>query len=608
MKPRHMTGCRAWRKRLLAHLDGELPALEQLIFENHREECAACEQAVGFHLSIEQALHESAGPEPDATFEDRMVAGVFERLQAGMPVKPGPRPDLSDRTGRSGAVPTTRLLSKSGSFRLFAALVAAALVLVTLVQFALVPFLARTTAPLEQTAHGGGPKVPEGLPTVGLHSRPSDRRLTLEPDRVILTRLSAARETVHEALRSAGNAKDFRSEFNRQTATLSRERWPLEELVIGAIDHADPELANSAIRGVAELSFAAALPAVERATFRSRTAQEALVTLGTLAAERYLPRLKRNLAQPERTEAAATGLARSGSAVAARVLAQAATHADQQQVALKALLSMGAPGIGQLMRLREEGFVPAADLLRSSNLPTPSQIREVLERSDDPEVLRAVLPGAVDCGPDVLTALGRLIADDRLRRPALDAIIGIGEEPALMLLLGNSSLRGAAKLEVDLALRRILRASPAGTILAGQIARRPEGRILLEALVRAGEELQPYPLAIFEDRLALPENRATAAEWLASRGAVDPARLLAAVLEVALLSEAAAAQLLCSAARAGAGEADASKLAPISKRLSRHLLKRAEVIAARWAADGHPPHPWELRQLSKMITDTLPEL
>ena len=577
MNVRHMTGCRAWRRRLLAQVDGELPALEQLQFERHLDECPACEQALAFHLSIEQALHQSSGAEPDAGFEERMVAAVFERLEHS-----SPQNELPARSRRS---------------RLPVAAATAALVLI----------LARGNAPPAETDTHPAPSVaeaPHSRQAASLEAPPS-----LDPDRVIPARLNDARNTVFQALISAGDADDFAHEFRRLTAALSRDRWPLDELVTGAVDHPDPELANAAIRGVAELSFVSALPAVERATFRSTTAREALVTLGRLGGERYLSRLERELERPDRAAGALTGLAASGSARAARVLANtAALRPDQQQAALSALLAMGTPGIGELLRLKQDGFLAAADLLEDKQLPTRAQTLELLETSRDPELLRAALSGATSCGPDALPALLRLISSDALRAKALEAIAGIGGEPAIALLLGAPDLPEGARAEADRTVREILGAGPDGAGLAVRLARLPAGSRLSEALAEGGPELVACQQAILADQRALPDRRAAAAEWLAARGAVEPGSLLDLALEVALSCQIAAARLLCSAARAGASDADWSRLEPISKDLSKRILKRAEVIAARWEQDGLPPHPWELRRISKLIDDTLPAL
>ncbi|MFH0944377.1 MAG: hypothetical protein V2A76_04190, partial [Planctomycetota bacterium] len=81
-----------------------------------------------------------------------------------------------------------------------------------------------------------------------------------------------------------------------------------------------------------------------------------------------------------------------------------------------------------------------------------------------------------------------------------------------------------------------------------------------------------------------------------------------AAREVAPTDTISAARLLVSAARVGAGPEQAEHLAPLSPALAERLLKRAGVIAARWASDGVPPQPFELRRLSKILDQSLPKL
>ncbi|MFH0945109.1 MAG: zf-HC2 domain-containing protein, partial [Planctomycetota bacterium] len=481
MKARHMNGCKQGRSLLVAYVDGGLTAEQRISFEQHVLDCDLCDEAHRFHLSIEELLHVQAGPEPDGSFEDRIVDRVMESVSR-LAAEPLPGP---------GRAPSAKR-QRDRRTRVFVLLATAALLLL----------LARSVN-TPSSVGAGDPGVP-GSPTA-----------SAEIDQIIPERLTAARLTLHDALRSAQRAPDFRAEFERLTHSLVQADWPVEEMVIATIGHADPELAVCALRGVAELDYRSALPAVERAAFRSPTARAALETMGSLGDERSLPRLERSLARPELATAAATGLTRNGTAAAARVLGRAVEDEDQRPAALSALVSMGTAGAGELLRLRQAGSVPAARELQARNLPTREQILSLLGPDSDPELLAAVLPLAPGCGRQALAPLANLlrVRVEAVRGDALRAAVEIGGQEALAVLLSASSDPVATGIETELAICDLLRASAEGVDLAMAAARTASGRALVDALDTPGgsdQTLLPCVEGILGDPRALSDLRARA--------------------------------------------------------------------------------------------------
>ncbi|MBI4879097.1 MAG: zf-HC2 domain-containing protein [Planctomycetes bacterium] len=587
MSAAHKVGCRAWRGRLLLHVDAELPAVERTIFESHLEGCTLCRDALEFHLKVEELLHRSCGLEPDAGFEDRMAAGVLSRIDAAAR-EAKPLVASRARTARS--------------WRFYAAAAAAACLALLL-------------------ARGPGPALLEPLPEHGAASNgraPARAGETvLRADAVVPARLDATRKAVYDALFQAGRTADYRAEFELRTAALAAEDWPIEGIVVAAIKAADADFAAAAIRGAAELSLSAALPALREAALRAETAPAALVALGQLAGDKEVARLERHLADAVLAGAAAAGLARSGSARGARALGNALDRPEIRDLALAALFDMGNVGVGELLRRRAGGDLFAAEALAARNLPSSGQVLELLSTSADPEVLEAALPCAHECGTRALSALRGLVAVPRVRRAALDAVVRIGGAAALNTLLNADACAGlpaggaieaAARADVRLAIVRVLRAAPDAADLTRSAARGPWGECLIATLARANGVVQDCLAAVFADSECRPARRAAAALALAEAGALDGPRALAAVCETALLDEDAAALILCAAARAGTSAEHAALLAPLSRATAEPLLERAGVIAARWKNDGIPPLPCEQARLSKLLAQALPRL
>ncbi len=584
MKRPHKVGCRAWRGRLLLHVDGELPAAPRIAFESHLEGCSLCREAVDFHLQVEELLHRSCGLEPDSGFEDRIAAGVLRRIDAAAP---------------SGA--QTAPVARASRARWFLVAAAAAVALLLSRELWLPCFLPQPGR--------GAERSDSPLACAGTPPAPADA--------VAPARLEAARRAVYDALFQAGCAADYRGEFELRTASLAAEDWPIEGIVVAAIKAADADFAAAAIRGAAELSLTAAVPALREAALRAETAPAALVALGQLAGDQEVDRLERLLVDARLAGPAAAGLARGGSPRAARTLADALARPEVRELALTALLDMGNVGLGELLRRRAGGDAFAAQALAARDLPSSEQVLELLSACADPEVLEAALFYAHESGARALPALSALFATPRLRRAALDAVVRIGGAAALYTLLGagvetdaraGGPHAAAARADVRLAMVRVLRAAPDAPRLARAAARGPWGERLVETLLCANGTLRDCLAAVFADRECQPARRARAALGLAEAGALDGPRALGTVFETALLDQDAAALILCAAARAGAGAEHVTLLAPLARSTAEPLLERAAVIAARWRSDGEPPLPCEQARLARLLAQALPRV
>lgn len=602
MKRIHLKGCRPWRARLLAHVDGELEADGRLQFDLHRLECDACRDAVRFHQKVEELLHVSTGVEPDDQYEDRIVAGVFARI------------DEIDEIDQVGSGPDTLMAEPAADRRTHRP------ILLGKVSLLVLPLAAAALVLIfQRTGDDGSNLADSPVTTIGsatIRAASVERTPTLDPDRIVPARLHAARRTVAEALDRARVAPDFRSEFLARTAGLRSEDWPVEEMVIAAINDPDAELARCAITGAAELALDEALPAVERATFRTETAHCALRALGSFENDRTIRRLERSLWKPELARSAADGLVRLGSAEAARILARFAADPARRELAFDALLSMGTRGVGELLRLRAAGDMAAAELLARNDLPTRQQVLILIETSRDLALIDAALARATECGTAVLPLLERFLGIPELSDRTLDTVVGIGGPPALAFLLSAGSnpdhdRTPALESSLDQAIRRLARATPASEDGGERIqdaARGPLGDRLLAALQGNDPSLVRLLRQIADDPTGRPRRRARAAVLLADAGQLRPASALANVVEIALLDEDAAALLLCAAAMAGADTAHANLLRPLPRSVSERLLKRAAVIAQRWRREQHPPQPFELERLSRLLADALPRI
>ncbi|MFG0316766.1 MAG: zf-HC2 domain-containing protein [Planctomycetota bacterium JB042] len=581
-------GCRRWRRTLLASVDGELDAVARLEFEAHVAGCASCEAALLVHLRLEELLHLDAGVEPDGGFEDRIVAGVFDRIDRdGAPSNAPPPP--SRRPGL--AVPAA----------------AAALALVSL---GLGLRRAPETTPSPRPAAVDAPASSPGGAVAD--AAPAGRALE---EVIVPARLAAARATVDAAFLEAEEADDYRSAFERRTATLRGRAWPIDEIVVGAIDAGDPAAARRAIRAASELAIDRAVPALRRAARRDATADAALVALGALGDQRSIERLARGLADPDLRDAAADGLARLATAASARRVADSTADGTPADVAERVLLRMGPVGVGELLRRRAAGDEGAARRLFEAGRPTPDETLHLLDAGrHDEAIVRAALPEAAAAGEAALPLLARLLARPGTAGPAADAMVAIGG-PAAALHLATAAAprserwdRDAFEAFVDGTIRRIVRADPTRTHEIAALARHAGGERIVRALDAPSAPLTRGLEAVFADRRAPSDRRALAALALADAGRFDPSLGLAAVFELALVDEGAAADVLCAAVRASDAPPAPAALAPLGRALADRLLRRAEVVAERWRRDGERPRSWERRGIEKLLSRAVPRL
>lgn len=594
-------GCRGERPTLLRYVDDELDAMQRISFEDHLVDCPSCAAALQGHLRLEEMLHQDVGIEPDRDFDDRIVAGVFARI---------------DGIDRAGTVDHESRDDRSASRRVAAGvggglLTAAALLLVLLRSGGDVP--PSGPSPDRPLSPPTAPDIVRAVPSTPA-TPPSET--SSSDDAIVPARLAAARATVDRALSEAEQADDYRAAFRRGTAPLMAESWPVDEIVIRAIDDDRPAAARRAIRASNELSIDRAVPALRRAARRGSTADVALVALGALGDEGSLDRLERGLRDPLLRQAAADGLALLATPAAARVLGRALSEPALQETAERALLRMGTPSVAELLRLRAAGDLAAARTLYRHSLPTADDTLRLLDPIGYPtDVVAAALSDAAMVGARALPRLRGLLSHSTLGVAAADAMVLIGGPEALRQVaaatLPATRGRDAAAFDafIDETIRRLVRATSATpSTTLGELFGGTVGERLLRALDARTPELATCLAAVFADRRIPADRRATAALALAEAGRFDAAAGLAAVFEIALVDDDAAARVLCAAARAGAGPGDAPALAPLARSVAARLLRRATVVATRWEGDDEPPLQWERQGLAKLLAQSVPRL
>jgi len=538
-------GCRAWRRRLLDYLDDVLSTEDRLTVELHAQACEPCNKALRFHQWVEQALHLDSGVEPDAGFEDRILRGVEQRLRQ--------RDEPAEVVGAA-----SRPLLRVRTWLM----TAAAVLLLTV--FGHLP----RENPHQITDEFTDEFTDENFADTEQRMR-GESRAAADPDdpddQVDRQRLEQARRTVRDALQVASQAEDFRAVFQEQTASLAG--WPVDGLVLAVIG--DSELGLAAIRCVCEQNLRSAAPALRRAVHRGPHAGAALIALGTLGDASALTLARRRLDDADLSADAVEALVRHGSPAAARVLA------DRDDTTMAALARMGTPGVFELLRREARGNTAATDILDSQGLADAEDLMLLVQQFPDADadaeaalawVARCVQSGGADAADAILAA-----HEHGLVEP------GTADAALLRLLRDESDPRLQCEVAVHLARGR-----------AGERLTRLLGERDVDLLD-----------AIFRDDGAALDVRAAAAVRLASLDALDGQDALKLALDSGDNAPAAAALLLCCAARAGVATDDT--------RLS-DSLRRARVVAARWKDDGRPPWPWERDRLERQIARVLPRL
>lgn len=753
-------GCRSMRRALLDYADGEQSATDRFAFELHTEECAACRDAVGFHLKIEELLHRDAGIEADPGFEDRIVAGIRQRIagQAGSVARPGETlpsdPNAldplfgdadagGDGTGlwfdeleRAGELlralraeesraeqsrteewraeearadepqPAARLAFRRTAPRRVGlavarwAAAAAILAAGSAVLYRALPTqdapdpsssvnavktsvkIAEATAPSPSatdvpTRHavaaqavpidtdhsqvGTDPLIdtkpqesPAGAPTDFTTAQEFANLVPIGPSgdtQLLFDRLREVQRRVRDELVVACSAPDFRSSFSAGVAALESERWPIENLVLSAIDDVDPDAANAAIRGAAELKYQSALPAIRRATRRGPTAATAMISLGSLGDDSMLKTMARNLTSPALSRAAFTGLARLGSFEAACAIAEHLTDPELGPEAAEALADLGLTGIAELMRVAAEGNAFSRDVLRRRGLPTAAQVVTLLEAEVDPQVVTTAIRYAAVAGARAVPGLRARLSDptfgdaslkalvsmvhpeavaaiaDAIERRDIDESVGLRAiRTSLELALDPGPLLAAATTEPGASLRlldavayevaaRGARASSFGPAVVSaptsiQASTQDSTRASTQdsaedalATTTLADRVLPALLANAQVPTAM---RAKAAIQLAGVGRLDAEVAVGQCALLWAIDPDSAAVFLIAACRSHISPALRERLQFLPRPTMKVALARADSIAERWGRTG--PSESDIQRISRILQGAAPRI
>lgn len=574
---RRRNGCPRGRRALLLHVDDELPIDERLNLEVHVEGCAACRDALAFHLEVERVLHLDAGLEPDADFERRIATGVRARLLTAAAANSRPR-------------------------RAPLALAAAAVLLVLWSPAGdrqPAPDAVRTIGHSPPRAISAAPIAAAALPAAELAGDdPADR---LEP-----ARLLAAQQTVRNALLLACSHPDFRMSFQASTTPLVAERWPVTTMVMAAIDDADAGLANAALTGAAALDLKSALPAIRRASRRQATAANAVRALCQLGDSTALGILRPGLDDADLRDAAVEGLALLGTVEAAQILAERLTDTELEPLAAAALGRMGPTGLRELLRARWRGLPAAGTVL--GTLPTLTvDLPGLLDVAETDEVLYPAIALGAGAGAPAFAALGDLLVRPHLRPAVLSALLDAVDARALAQITAAISRGDLGDAQAVPMLRRGLDALLDRQAAARELAGRPGHELLVPALLLAPIDTTGLH-DLLVDPTVEPDVRAAAAEALAGVDALAADDAVQAALTLMYSHDEVAVRLFLAAARAGLRADQQARLEPLPRAAAQAILARAVIVGERWRRDGTPPFLHEQRKLLKLLRSALPRL
>lgn len=575
-------GCRTWRSRLFAHLDGALDPTEQELVERHLEDCAACRSAIDFEHLVEEALHRDAGIDFDPDFEDRIAQGVARGIET----------------------PPARTFQAPARWKMVAAILVCAGVGALLARHFSVE--SRDSDPQQQIARPenttpapGNSEIRPETPSVAEAAPPehdADKLPSISPEES--RRLSVARSTVREALVKAAASEDFAAEFARATDDLARERWPLDALVRGAIEDPDPEVARAAIAAIHPLSIRDATPALRRSVRRQEVAGSVYLALGDLKDTSSLPAFERALRDPALVEFACRGLSRMGSERAAELIARKLDDPSSFASAVDALVTMGEPGIAWLLVRAERGNIAIRDSLRSRSLPTDRQLENLLTSHSDPAVLDAAARFAATRGTGAIGGVLALLASNDHQALAIDALITIGGRPALAGLLAAADRGVLDSAGAGIAALRIL----TGTLDRGSLVRESatgaRGSVFVRSLTSAltagcSEELTDLGVAalgeiVANESVAL-QNRLWAARRLAESERFESTHALALIGAAWIAKDADAVVTSIITAARGGVELERRDLPDPNAPEIESILERASRLGDRWRTRGSEP-------------------
>ncbi|MBK6941887.1 MAG: zf-HC2 domain-containing protein [Planctomycetes bacterium] len=540
-------GCRAQRDALRAYVDGDASGIERLAFERHAEDCAACAAAWRSAQALDRELHRIDHAEPDADFEQRVATAVRARLDA-----------LA-----SSAAPATIVLDPATRFSSRRCAAAAALVVAAVLCGWFAANLAHDVAPspiLSSTAPGFGTSAQVPAPD----------------DLVDPVRLAETKAEFTRVLLDCARSSTPLSTFRAESATLRKNGWPVETLLVAAIEDPNDDVARAAIGLAAESRCDLARPALLRADRRPRLRVDATRALGVVADAPVVALLERRLDDPAAWAAALDALEscpRRDALAALESAARDTSHMERAAEARLALARRGPPGARALLALAADGDGDAARVLGDSRVVDAAVVLDLLRVSRDAELARVALETLPDAAALTLIAQHHDAMQDAFGTDAFRRDVDARLQRCFEL---HDLVRGA--------LRDAPTSAPAWVDL---LARHPSaGASTLDAVLA-------------DATLAL-EVRVRAAVALATIDRLDPRVAFDTAVVALPLDLDAAATLLCCAVRAGMAESDVPGLDP---KRTRDSFRSARATADRWRADGRPPESWERARIAQKLAN-----
>lgn len=597
MSPRF--GCKGERAHLAAYLDERCDATERLAFDHHLESCADCRRAVAFEESVEEALHRGVGPDFDADYEQRVLTGMWERIDRDAAPAPTAKPAVLSKPARREK-PVSLAMPRPW---IFVTLAAAAIVLT-------IALWKGRTDPSGAVGPGlrdVAASDPHSIDRAG-DSAPSESAINTANDTAIdIDALREVRRRVRETLTRVALERETPSVVPPEFAELASEKWPVPSLLRAAIDDPDPAVAIGAMRVAVLADIASCAPAMRRAAKRQGTAATAIECLGRIGDLESVDLIERAMRSAELAPAAIAALEYLGGDESITRLVAVLDDPKNAEQALDALLALGAPGLGELLVRASHGDVFVADALAARSSITLDRLEEILRTGVDPRRVNAAIDRASRFGDRAIPALLPLVSVSMVRDAALAALVEIGTAPALEALLAATARQSLHPVLASRTVRAILRGFLDPAASAARIAASEHGPTFVSLLLAPeaiDEAAEVLGTIVAVPRIALL-TRIDIAFALVDHELLDADVAVALAAEaVASGRHALAARALIAAARSGAN-LDSLTRAREGSSLA-DVCEKAEQLAARWRRDGAPPADAEQANLVRRIERALP--
>lgn len=551
MKLEFHEACRSHRRAFRSYVDGDATGLERLAFERHAEDCVACARAWESAQSLDRELHRLDGAEPDAAFEQRIVAAVHARLDASVaPSLPAPGTIEPAPTAQGHGI---RALRRAAAAALVLGLAAAAW-RATTDDASLSALDPSSTAPGDVTS--AQVPAPEDL---------------VDPVRLAEAKASFARIVLESATHDAPLAA-----YAAAVVPLRRAGWPVETMLVAAIDDPNLAFARAAIQLAAAARLERARPALLRADRRAALRQDATRALGTVADGAIVALLRKRLDDPSLWAAAIDALEASPRRDALAALAEAARDTSRLECAAEARLALarrGAAGAHVLLELAANGDGDAARVLSSSQAVDAALTLELLRTPRDVELARLAI---------------ELLQDDAALR------LFVAHDDALRDAFGAD----AAARDVEARLRRCFELPE--LVRTALVTSQGDAAAWIDLLARHPDPGVPTLCATVADSALELSIRVRAAVTLAALDRLDPDLAIATAIEALPFDLDSAATLLCCAVRAGQADAELPGFDP---RRTRDSFRSARTAVDRWRADGRPPESWERARIAAKLAN-----